>query len=99
MKYNKIVTKERGFKGSVHNAQEDSVALITTKVKQSKRKHLNPPNDEDRLKGKKLTPDDPDLIKHFKLPNGIKYKVGDTRDLKREIFYFCDSPTYQNPMK
>ena len=48
MKYNKIITKEGTFKGSVHTIQDDIVALFTEKLKPGfKRNSKRKANDDD----------------------------------------------------
>ena len=99
MKYNKIVTHEGDFKGSVHSVQEDIVALLSTKTKAGKRKHQNSEKDEDKLKTRRPKLDEPDFIKHFKASDGTLYKIGDTKEYEGKTFHFCNAPTHRNRIK
>ena len=97
IKYNKISATEGGFKGSVHSVQEDIVALFATKANSQKKRKAD---DEDTLKpkSKKTKMNTPPWITHFE-KDGVKFKVGDSREFNGKQFYFCDATIHRDKIK
>ena len=97
IKYNKIAATEGGFKGSVHSVQEDIVALFATKASSNKKRKAE---DEDNpsSKSKKTKLNTPPWITHFE-NNGVKYKIGDSKEFNGKKFYFCDAPIHRDKIK
>ena len=98
IKYNKIAATEGGFKGSVHSVQEDIVALFATKAKSNNNKRKAEDVDNTNPKFKKSKTNTPPWITHFE-KNGVKYKVGDSKDFNGKTFYFCDAPIHRDKIK
>ena len=103
IKLNKIKTTDNGLKGSVHIAQEDIVTLIAAKVtkkitKNPKRKLLEEDKDDAPPK-KKISKGPHPWLKYFKVADGIKYKIGDTKEFKGNNFHYCDTPTHRDRIK
>jgi len=98
-KYNKIISKEGEFKASITSVQKDIVAIVTTKskTKQFKRKRDNEDEPTEDIK-----PSLPPWITHFQSTiKGIKtkYKVGDKKTSRNEIWYYYDCPNHRDKAK
>ena len=102
LKYNKISASEKGFKGSVHTVQEDTVALITINTKKNpskshKRKTdgANEDNEPNKKRKPKIGNNKPPQLKHYKDADGTKLKVSDTKKFKGKTFHYCDALTHR----
>ena len=83
IKYNKIASAPEGFKVYEHTVHEDIIALVAEKVKakseHNDNKRKRETDDYDDKSSKKLRISVPKFINHFQSPEGVKYKVGDTK--------------------
>ena len=101
IKYNKIAASHEGFKGLVHNVQEDIIALLATKhkAKPYNLKRQRETDEDKPLITKKTKYSVPPFIKHFKdTTTGTKYKVGDSKVHSGKTFYFCDATIHSDKM-
>ena len=99
LKYNKIINKYGGFKGSITTVQDDIVAMMTqAKLKKPKPENERKPKPEtDKLEGDaKHTR--PPFVKHYKTKadgTGVEYEVGDTKEWKGQSWHYCDAPNHK----
>lgn len=101
IKYNKIVTTENGFKGSVHTVTEDIVALMDNK-KATNSKRRKPVNDDGGGGGgtnKQKKMELPKWVRHYISPTGTKCKLGDTNEFNGDAYHFYDAPTHMDQIK
>ena len=99
--FNKIITLDNGFKGSVRIVTEDIVALMVNKRKgtQGERKIIDDDNTTDGDPKKRRKKELLKWVKHYKSPCGIKYKLGDTKEFDGHTYHYCDAPTHRYLIK
>lgn len=94
MKYNKIICDKGKFCGSITTVQKD---IITMVAKLAKRKRDT--DNDDGYKKRRHTTIPPPFLTHYRYSQDTKYKLGDTKELNKKKFYFCDCLDHRNRLK